>query len=37
MDIQYIGHAGFIVRGGDFTIVMDPWLSDGGAYDASWF
>jgi L-ascorbate metabolism protein UlaG (beta-lactamase superfamily) len=32
-----LGHAGFLVRAAGAIIVMDPWLSEGGAYDGAWF
>jgi UDP-MurNAc hydroxylase len=35
--IQFVGHAGFIVDGASETLIMDPWLSDAGAFDSAWF
>jgi UDP-MurNAc hydroxylase len=32
-----LGHAGFMVETNQALVVMDPWLSEGGAYDAAWF
>lgn len=37
MQITYLGHAGFVVETRETVLVMDPWLSPGGAFDASWF
>ena len=37
MRIEFIGHAGFVVEGASETLIMDPWLSDTGAFDSSWF
>ncbi len=37
MQITYLGHAGFLVETADAIIVMDPWLSPGGAFDSAWF
>ena len=37
MLITFLGHAGFCVESQHAVIVMDPWLSPGGAFDASWF
>lgn len=37
MQITYLGHAGFYVETQACVIMMDPWLSRGGAFDASWF
>lgn len=37
MQITYLGHAGFLVETREVVLVMDPWLSPGGAFDASWF
>jgi UDP-MurNAc hydroxylase len=37
MHITYLGHAGFIAETNDVIVVMDPWLSRTGAFDASWF
>jgi UDP-MurNAc hydroxylase len=37
MQITYLGHAGFIVETNDAIVIMDPWLSASGAFDASWF
>ncbi len=37
MRIEYIGHAGFIVTNEGISIVMDPWLSEKGAFDSAWF
>jgi UDP-MurNAc hydroxylase len=37
MQITYLGHAGFIAESDDVIVIMDPWLSPTGAFDASWF
>ncbi|RZU38918.1 Rieske 2Fe-2S domain-containing protein [Edaphobacter modestus] len=37
MNITYLGHAGFIAETNDVVVIMDPWLSPTGAFDASWF
>ena len=37
MHLTYLGHAGFIVETDDVIVIMDPWLSPSGAFDASWF
>src|SRR5258707_7413134 len=37
MHITYLGHAGFIAETNDVIVIMDPWLSPTGAFDASWF
>src|SRR5918999_5369389 len=37
MLITYLGHAGFCVETSRSIIVMDPWLSPQGAFDAAWF
>ena len=37
MNITYLGHAGFCVETQASVIIMDPWLSAHGAFDASWF
>jgi UDP-MurNAc hydroxylase len=37
MQITYLGHAGFIVETNEAIVIMDPWLSAHGAFDASWF
>jgi UDP-MurNAc hydroxylase len=37
MNITYLGHAGFIVETDRAIVIMDPWLSVCGAFDAAWF
>ena len=37
MRITYLGHAGFCVETSQATVIMDPWLSPTGAFDAAWF
>ena len=36
MRITYLGHAGLRVEGTDVRLLMDPWLSERGAFQASW-
>ncbi len=35
--ITYLGHAGLRVDGAGLRLVMDPWLSRRGAFQAAWF
>jgi UDP-MurNAc hydroxylase len=35
--ITFLGHAGFLVETQSAILVVDPWLSPSGAFDASWF
>lgn len=37
MEITFLGHAGFCVESNKAILIMDPWLSPGGAFDSSWF
>jgi UDP-MurNAc hydroxylase len=37
MHITYLGHAGFLVETSEAIVIMDPWLSASGAFDAAWF
>src|SRR5574341_1490930 len=37
MLITYLGHAGFCLEMAKSTVIMDPWLSPFGAFDAAWF
>ncbi|KTD14633.1 CMP-N-acetylneuraminate monooxygenase [Legionella gratiana] len=37
MQITYLGHAGFCLETNSTVIIMDPWLSPHGAFDAAWF
>ena len=37
MKITFLGHAGFCVETANAVIIMDPWLSKSGAFDAAWF
>ena len=32
-----MGHAGFLVEGNQSIWLIDPWLSDDGAFDGGWF
>jgi L-ascorbate metabolism protein UlaG (beta-lactamase superfamily)/nitrite reductase/ring-hydroxylating ferredoxin subunit len=34
--ITYLGHAGLRVDGVDLRLLMDPWLSERGAFQAAW-
>jgi L-ascorbate metabolism protein UlaG (beta-lactamase superfamily)/nitrite reductase/ring-hydroxylating ferredoxin subunit len=35
--ITYLGHAGLRVDGADLRLLMDPWLSRTGAFQAAWY
>src|SRR5206468_8849799 len=37
MQVEFLGHAGFIVASGRMRVACDPWLSPRGAFHASWF
>ncbi len=37
MQVTYLGHAGFCIETAAAVVVMDPWLSPEGAFDAAWF
>ncbi|MCB1250928.1 MAG: MBL fold metallo-hydrolase [Acidimicrobiales bacterium] len=37
MQVTATGHAGLAVRSGDAMVLVDPWFSPFGAFDASWF
>lgn len=37
MQITYLGHAGFCVETECSIIMIAPWLSKEGAFDAAWF
>jgi UDP-MurNAc hydroxylase len=37
MEITFLGHAGFVVETDEAIVVMDPWFSPRGAFDAAWF
>jgi L-ascorbate metabolism protein UlaG (beta-lactamase superfamily) len=37
MRITYLGHAGLRVDGADLRLLMDPWLSKTGAFQAAWY
>lgn len=37
MQLEFLGHAGFIVTQGKTRVACDPWLSPLGAYHAGWF
>jgi L-ascorbate metabolism protein UlaG (beta-lactamase superfamily)/nitrite reductase/ring-hydroxylating ferredoxin subunit len=36
VQITYLGHAGLRVDGADLRLLMDPWLSEQGAFQAAW-
>ena len=33
----YLGHAGFLIYNSNDAILIDPWLSDDGAFSSGWF
>lgn len=35
--ITYLGHAGWMIETDEALILMDPWLSETGAYEYAWF
>jgi L-ascorbate metabolism protein UlaG (beta-lactamase superfamily)/nitrite reductase/ring-hydroxylating ferredoxin subunit len=35
--ITYLGHAGLRIDGADLRLLMDPWLSRTGAFQAAWY
>ncbi|HZC67461.1 MAG TPA: MBL fold metallo-hydrolase [Nitrospirales bacterium] len=37
MQVEFLGHAGFIITSGKTRVACDPWLSPRGAFHASWF
>jgi UDP-MurNAc hydroxylase len=37
LNVTYLGHAGLKVEIAGTTVLMDPWLSPEGAFQASWF
>ena len=37
MKIKFLGHASFLVEGKDECILTDPWFSNTGAFNYSWF
>jgi len=37
MQIEFLGHAGFVLTHGKIRVACDPWLSPLGAFHASWF
>ena len=37
MKLTYLGHAGFLIETPQCLLLLDPWLSSTGAYDAAWF
>jgi UDP-MurNAc hydroxylase len=37
MNVSFLGHAGILVESGATRLLMDPWFSREGAFDASWY
>jgi UDP-MurNAc hydroxylase len=37
MLVEFLGHAGILLRLNETAIVMDPWFSKEGAFDGSWY
>lgn len=37
IQITYVGHAGMRLDGDDLRLLMDPWLSAQGAFQAAWY
>lgn len=37
MQLEFLGHSGFIITHGNIRVACDPWLSPLGAFHASWF
>ena len=37
MKIKFLGHAGFQIIFKNSTLLIDPWLTNNGAFDFSWF
>ena len=37
VQITYLGHAGLRIDGADLRLLMDPWLSRTGAFQAAWY
>ena len=37
VQITYLGHAGLRIDGADLRLLMDPWLSRSGAFQAAWY
>ena len=35
--LKFLGHAGFLYETDNELLLMDPWMSDQGAFDSSWF
>ena len=35
--LKFLGHAGFLYETDNELLLMDPWMSDEGAFDSSWF
>ena len=35
--LKFLGHAGFLYETKNELLLMDPWMSEEGAFDASWF
>ena len=37
MEVEFLGHGGFIITSGQMRVACDPWVSPRGAFHASWF
>ncbi len=37
MRVEFLGHAGLLLESESTRLLMDPWFSKEGAFDASWF
>ena len=37
VQVTYLGHAGLRIDGADLRLLMDPWLSRTGAFQAAWY
>ena len=36
-ELQYIGHAGWLIKNNNLKVLCDPWFSPDGAFLSSWF
>src|SRR5437899_10129165 len=37
MQVEFLGHGGFIITSGQMRVACDPWVSPRGAFHTSWF
>ncbi len=37
MEIFYLGHAGFLITHDNSSVIIDPWLSEHGAFNRAWY